>query len=93
MQTEEMKRQIVREPIASSRAASHYGIHEMCLMCDNLDAKMKSETERALTGVIHHGVRPRPFRNGSRFFESEGFRSSISGNGSDELVGARPADS
>jgi ubiquinone/menaquinone biosynthesis C-methylase UbiE len=73
MQTEEMKRQIVREAYRLLKSGGRYGIHEMCLMCDNLDAKMKSETERALTGVIHHGVRPLAVSEWQSLLESEGF--------------------
>ncbi|HCX31865.1 MAG TPA: SAM-dependent methyltransferase, partial [Blastocatellia bacterium] len=47
MQTEEMKRQIVREAYRLLKSGGRYGIHEMCLMSDNLDANTKRETERA----------------------------------------------
>jgi ubiquinone/menaquinone biosynthesis C-methylase UbiE len=73
MQTEEMKRQIVREAHRLLESGGRYGIHEMCLMSDNLDDNTKRETERALTGVVHHGVRPLAVSEWRSLLESEGF--------------------
>jgi len=73
MQTEETKRQIVREAYRLLKIGGRYGIHEMCLMSDNLDEKEKRETERALTGVVHHGVRPLAVSEWRSLLESEGF--------------------
>ena len=73
MQTEEMKRQIVREAHRLLNVGGRYGIHEMCLMSDNLDEKTKRETERALTGVVHHGVRPLAITEWRSLLESQGF--------------------
>jgi len=73
MQTEEMKRHIVREAYRLLKSGGRYGIHEMCLTTNNLDAKTKSETERALTGVVHHGVRPLAVSEWRSLLESEGF--------------------
>ena len=73
MQTDEMKRDIVQEAHRLLKIGGRYGIHEMCLMSDNLDAKTKRETERALTGVVHHGVRPLAVSEWRSLLESEGF--------------------
>jgi cyclopropane fatty-acyl-phospholipid synthase-like methyltransferase len=73
MQTEEMKRQIVREAYRLLKSGGRYGIHEMCLMSDSLDEAKKKETERALTGVVHHGVRPLSVSEWSSLLQSEGF--------------------
>lgn len=73
MQTEEIKRQIVREAHRLLKSGGRYGIHEMCLMSDNLDERKKRETERALTGVVHHGVRPLAVSEWRSLLESEGF--------------------
>jgi len=73
MQTEEMKRQIVREAYRLLKSGGRYGIHEMCLMSDTLDEKTKRETESALTGVVHHGVRPLAVSEWRSLLESEGF--------------------
>ena len=74
MQTEEIKREIVREAYRVLKCGGRYGIHEMCLMADNLDESRKRETERALTGVVHHGVRPLSVSEWRALLESEGFR-------------------
>ena len=73
MQIEAMKRQIVREAYRLLKSGGRYGIHEMCLMSDNLDETKKRETERALTGVVHHGVRPLSVSEWSSLLQSEGF--------------------
>lgn len=73
MQTEEMKRSIVREAYRLLKSGGRYGIHEMCLMSDDLDEKTKRETEKALTGVVHHGVRPLAVSEWRSLLESEGF--------------------
>ena len=73
MQTAEMKRDIVQEAHRLLKSGGRYGIHEMCLMSDNLDEKTKRETEKALTGVVHHGVRPLAVSEWRSLLESEGF--------------------
>src|SRR5712691_11477908 len=45
----------------------------MCLMLDNLEDDKKKETEKALTGVVHHGVRPLAVSEWRSLLESEGF--------------------
>ncbi|MCM3874765.1 MAG: methyltransferase domain-containing protein [Pyrinomonadaceae bacterium] len=74
MQTDETKRQIVREAHRLLKSGGRYGIHEMCLMSDDLDDNTKRETERALTGVVHHGVRPLAVSEWRSLLESEGFK-------------------
>jgi hypothetical protein len=73
MQTNDTKRDIVREAYRLLKRGGRYGIHEMCLMSDNLDEDKKRETERALTGVVHHGVRPLAVSEWRALLESEGF--------------------
>jgi ubiquinone/menaquinone biosynthesis C-methylase UbiE len=73
MQTEEMKRDIVREAHRLLKSGGRYGIHEMCLLSDNLDENTRKETELALTGVVHHGVRPLAVSEWRSLLESEGF--------------------
>ena len=74
MQTAEMKRQIVLEAYRLLKSGGRYGIHEMCLMSDSLDENTKRETERALTGVVHHGVRPLAVSEWRSLLESVGFK-------------------
>lgn len=73
MQTNDMKRRIVREAYRLLKIGGRYGIHEMCLATDTLDEKAKRETEQALTGVVHHGVRPLSVSEWRSLLESEGF--------------------
>jgi ubiquinone/menaquinone biosynthesis C-methylase UbiE len=73
MQTEETKRDIVREANRLLKRGGRYGIHEMYLLSDNLDEITRKETERALTGVVHHGVRPLAVSEWRALLESEGF--------------------
>lgn len=73
MQTEEVKRDIVREAHRLLKSGGRYGIHEMCLLSDRLDENTRKETERALTGVVHHGVRPLSVSEWRSLLESEGF--------------------
>ena len=73
MQTEETKRKIVHEAFRLLRKGGRYGIHEMCLRSDDLDEAKKKDTERALTGVVHHGVRPLSVAEWSALLQSEGF--------------------
>jgi hypothetical protein len=73
MQTEEMKRRIVSEAYRLLQRGGRYGIHEMCLMSDQLEETARRETERALTGVVHHGVRPLTVSEWSALLQSEGF--------------------
>jgi len=73
MQTEEEKRRIVREAARLLRPGGRYAIHEMCLR-DGVVGEARKEVERALTGVVHHGVRPLAVAEWRRLLESEGFR-------------------
>ena len=73
MQTEEVKRSIVREAHRLLRHGGRYGIHEMCLMHESLNDDAKKEIERTLTGVVHHGVRPLTVAEWRLLLESEGF--------------------
>jgi len=45
----------------------------MCLTADNLDQASKTKTERELTGVVHHGVRPLTGSEWRSLLELEGF--------------------
>jgi hypothetical protein len=72
MQTEETKRRIVREAARLLRAGGRYAIHEMCLT-DGVSGEARAEVERALTGVVHHGVKPLTVSEWRRLLEAEGF--------------------
>ncbi len=73
MQTEETKRDIVREAHRLLKSGGRYGIHEMCLLSDNVNEDERKRTERELTGVVHHGVRPLAVTEWRALLQSEGF--------------------
>jgi phospholipid N-methyltransferase len=73
MQTQEIKQQIVSEAHRLLKRGGRYGLHEMCLMSDNLNEDAKKETERSLTGVVHHGVRPLTISEWRSLLDSQGF--------------------
>ena len=74
MQTEDVKRSIVREAHRLLKHGGRYGVHEMCLINESLDAALRQEVERSLTGVVHHGVRPLSVAEWRLLLESEGFK-------------------
>jgi ubiquinone/menaquinone biosynthesis C-methylase UbiE len=73
MQTEEVKRSIVREAHRLLKPGGRYGIHEMSLIHESLNDDARQAVERALTGVVHHGVRPLTVAEWRLLLESEGF--------------------
>ena len=58
MQTPDAKMQILREASRLLRRGGRYGIHELCLVPDELDDAKKNEIEKALSAAIHVGARP-----------------------------------
>jgi SAM-dependent methyltransferase len=72
MQTDETKRQIVREAARLLLPGGRYAIHEMCLR-DGVAGDVRKEVERTLTGVVHHGVKPLTVSGWRRLLEGEGF--------------------
>jgi hypothetical protein len=89
MQTEEMKRSIVREAQRLLKHGGRYGIHEMCLMHEGLEDDARKEVERSLTGVVHHGVRPLTVAEWRRLLTSQGFEVSASETTSMSLLEPR----
>jgi len=72
MQTDETKRQIVREAARLLKPGGRYAVHEMCLR-DGVGGEVRRDVERALTGVVHHGVRPLTVSEWRGLLEEEGF--------------------
>ena len=73
MQPAETKRQIIHEAHRLLRKNGRYGIHEMCLLAENMSDENRKKTERDLTGVVHHGVRPLTISEWRSLLEAEGF--------------------
>lgn len=72
MKTDEAKRQIVREAARLLKPGGRYAVHEMCLR-DGVRGDVRREVERALTGVVHHGVRPLTVSEWRALLAAEGF--------------------
>src|ERR1019366_1937808 len=73
MQTPEKKARIVREAHRLLKPGGRYGIHELCLIPDNLDESTKQEIQNDLSTVIHHGTRPLTIAEWQGLLEAEGF--------------------
>ena len=73
MQTPGKKQQIVQEAFRLIKPTGRYGIHELCLVPDDLDENTKQEIQKALTDAIHVGARPLTVPEWRTLLEAEGF--------------------
>ena len=73
MQTLGKKQQIVQEASRLIKPAGRYGIHELCLVPEDLDEDTKQEIQRALTDAIHVGARPLTVPEWRALLTAEGF--------------------
>jgi Methyltransferase domain len=73
MQTPQQKSRIVREAYRLLKAGGRYGIHELCLIPNDIDEITKREIQNELSSVIHHGTRPLTIAEWQGLLESEGF--------------------
>ena len=73
MQTPQQKSLIVREANRLLKPGGRYGIHELCLIPNDLDESTKLEIQNELAAVIHHGTRPLTIAEWQGLLESEGF--------------------
>lgn len=73
MQPPHHKAQIVREACRLLKPRGRYGIHELCLIPDDLDEHTKRDIQQDLAAVIHHGTRPLTSTEWQGLLESEGF--------------------
>lgn len=73
MQTPQQKSRIVREAYRLLKPGGRYGIHELCLIPDDLADSTKQEIQNDLTNVIHHGTRPLTIVEWKGILEAEGF--------------------
>lgn len=73
MQRPEQKTRIVREAHRLLKTGGRYGIHELCLVPDDLDAELKEEIRAALSGTIRVGARPLTPSEWRDLLEYEGF--------------------
>ena len=73
MQTPNKKQQIVQEASRLIKPTGRYGIHELCLVPEDLDENTKQEIQKALTDAIHVGARPLTASEWRALLEAEGF--------------------
>lgn len=73
MQAPEQKSQIVREAARVLESGGRYGIHELSLTPDDLDASIKREIQQQLSDTIHVGARPLTAQEWREVLEAEGF--------------------
>lgn len=73
MQGTSQKQQIVREAHRILSSGGRYGIHEMCLVPDDLDEGSKQEIQHALSDSIHVNTRPLTSKDWRTLFEEVGF--------------------
>jgi hypothetical protein len=62
MQPASTKAKIVGEAARLLKRRGRYGIHELCLVPDNLDESVREAIRQELSGEIHVGVRPLTIR-------------------------------
>lgn len=73
MQTPANKRKIIHETNRILLPSGRYGIHELCLVPDDLSDAMKEEISQALSKVIHVGARPLTVAEWKELLTDEGF--------------------
>jgi SAM-dependent methyltransferase len=73
MQTPQQKSRIVREAHRLLKPGGRYGIHELCLIPDDLAESTKLEIRDDLSDAIHHGTRPLTGTEWQDLLEAEGF--------------------
>ena len=73
MQGEARKGQIVREAARILKPGGRYGIHELCLVPDDLDVSIKLEIQQVLSQAIHVGARPLTAREWRGLLDGAGF--------------------
>ena len=73
MQTPRKKQQIVQEAFRLMKPTGRYGIHELCLVPEDLHEDTKQEIQKALTDAIHVGARPLTVHEWRMLLKTEGF--------------------
>ena len=73
MQTPEQKSRIVREAYRLLKPGGRYGIHELCLIPNDIHESTNQEIQNALAAVIHHGTRSLTIAEWQGLLEGEGF--------------------
>jgi len=73
MQTDERKREIIKEAYRILEPGGRYAIHEIGLMPDTMDDRLKEEIRKELSGEIHVNARPLTISEWKELFSEVGF--------------------
>lgn len=73
MNTQEHKRQIVAEAFRVLQPGGRYGIHELCIIPDDMPSDQKQDIDQALSAAIHVGARPLRPSEWKALLENAGF--------------------
>jgi hypothetical protein len=73
MQGERQKAAIVAEAARLMRPAGRYGIHELCLVPNELSKEVRNQIERDLSRTIHVGARPLTIAEWDALLTEHGF--------------------
>ena len=73
MQPPQQKSRIIAEAYRLLKPRGRLGIHELCLVPNDLDEDSKQAIEHGLASVIHHGTRPLTSAEWRGLLEAEGF--------------------
>jgi hypothetical protein len=74
LNTQEHKERVVAEAFRVLRRGGRYGIHELCIVPDDVPPQQKQEITRTLPSVIHVGARPLPPHEWRALLDDAGFR-------------------
>jgi len=74
MQTPQKKAEIVQEAFRLLKPGGRYGIHELCLVPNDLNEDTKGEIQDELARAIHHGTRPLTTFEWQQLLYTEGFQ-------------------
>lgn len=77
MQSPKQKDAIIDEAYRILRSGGRYGIHELCLIPDDLDVGLKEQIQRDLAVAIRVNARPLTLREWKKLFEGKGFHINV----------------
>ena len=89
MNTQEHKQRIIAEAFRLLRPGGRYGIHELCLVPDDISSAKRDEIYASLSSVLHVGARPLPSIEWRGLLETAGFQVEYSGYAPMHLLGPR----
>ncbi len=89
MNTQDHKQRIIAEAFRLLRPGGRYGIHELCLVPDDISSVKRDEIYSSLSSVLHVGARPLPSAEWRELMETVGFQVEYSGYAPMRLLGPR----